>query len=81
MPLVEEEALIKDFINIRNNATHSIIRDVVMVNRRNEVIQRATQWVDEVLLWRIGYSSNYLDRSDGYGIQPRYDISKRNPDW
>lgn len=52
-----------------------------MVNRRNEVIQRATQWVDEVLLWRIGYSSNYLDRSDGYGIQPRYDISKRNPDW
>lgn len=79
--VVEEEALIKDFIDIRNDATHSIIKNVLTVNRRNEVIQRATQWVEEVLLWRIGYSSNYLDRSDGYGIQPRYDISKRNPDW
>jgi hypothetical protein len=79
--VVEEEAWVEDFITVRNDATHAIIKNTVTPSRRNEVIRRATQWIDEVLLWRLGYSGDYLDRVNDYSVQSRYDLSKRNPDW
>ncbi|MFZ1026509.1 MAG: hypothetical protein WAN66_09855 [Limnoraphis robusta] len=47
-----------------------------------EAVQKAVQWVDEVILWRLGYIRNYRDRSlkSTQGIQ-RYDLSLRDSRW
>ena len=49
-----------------------------------EVMWKAVQWVDEVILWRIGYEGRYRERdfkNQILGIQPRYNLSSRNENW
>lgn len=50
---------------------------------RWQLIQQAIQWIDEVLLWRLGYSGEYLDRTQKWStsISPRYDLSLRDSNW
>jgi hypothetical protein len=40
-------------------------------------------WVDEILLWRLGYDGQYFDRLEHWltSISPRYDLTKRDPSW
>lgn len=79
--IINEKAWIGDFLAVRNDATHAIVKNEITPSRREEVIRHAIQWVDEVLLWRIGYADDYLDRIADYAIEPRYDLSRRNSDW
>lgn len=73
---------VMDFLAVRNEATHpkpSGVSD----NKKIQLLRKSIQWVDEVLLWRLGYSGNYLDRSKDYisSISPRYDLSLRDASW
>jgi hypothetical protein len=78
----KELEAIQTFVSVRNDAVHPIARGF-----RSEVlssaINKAIQWIDEILLWRFEYNGEYLDRSKnpGHSIKPRYDLSLRNPDW
>jgi len=73
---------VKDFLEVRNEATHPKKGNVKEENIFY-LLDRATQWVDETLLWRLGYSSTYWARTvDGWqSTQPRYDLNNRNPKW
>ncbi|AFY66677.1 hypothetical protein [Geitlerinema sp. PCC 7407] len=76
--------LVIKFIRIRNNATHAGLKPSNLTAIEEwEVVQKAIQWVDEVVLWRIGYGGQYRKRSlySTQGIQPRYDLSQRESSW
>ena len=53
------------------------------IDQRSPLIGKAIQWVDEILLWRIGYNGQYLDRSQSWikSISPRYDLKLRDSGW
>lgn len=53
------------------------------IEQRWQYINQGIQWIDEVLLWRFGYNSEYLDRikQPGNSITPRYDLSLRDSSW
>ena len=74
---------IKDFIKIRNNATHPKVRGRYTHPQISQVLLRAIQWVEEILLWRLGYNGKYQDRTQPYptSIENRYDLGTRDPNW
>lgn len=75
-----ESSVVDNFVHIRNNSTHAITQPISLSEMQQwEIIQKAIQWVDEVILWRLGYIRNYRDRSfkSTQGIQ-RYDLSLRD---
>ena len=74
---------VDDFWKTRNDATHPRQNASLTNNERNEVVWRAIQWVEEALLWRLGYNGKYRDRlnQSNVPIEPRYDLSLRNPSW
>ncbi|MEA5551380.1 hypothetical protein VB713_10390 [Anabaena cylindrica UHCC 0172] len=71
---------IQSFLDVRNDAVHPRV-GTMTTEQRWTLIRQAIQWIDEVLLWRIGYSGEYLDRSQGISINPRYDLSLRDSSW
>ncbi|MBE9125634.1 MULTISPECIES: hypothetical protein [unclassified Coleofasciculus] len=73
---------VPSFLEVRNDAVHPIVGTMTL-EQRKKLINQAIQWIDEVLLWRIGYSGKYLDRIQNPGISttPRYDLSLRVPSW
>jgi hypothetical protein len=76
--------LIQDFVGVRNDAVHPISRhDSMTKENREKLIHQATQWLDEVLLWRLGYYGAYLDRFKkvGFATEPRYDLKARDSSW
>ncbi|MBW4574335.1 MAG: hypothetical protein KME08_03530 [Aphanothece sp. CMT-3BRIN-NPC111] len=82
--ILGENQLVDDFVDIRNNSTHARKKSIILTELQQwEVIYRAVQWVDEVILWRLGYGGQYRERSlkINRGIEPRYDIYKRDPSW
>jgi hypothetical protein len=79
-----EEDNINNFVRIRNNATHAKHDDLNLdIMKQHEVVWTATQWVDEIILWRLGYNGQYKQRSLKIDkpINPRYDLSLRDSDW
>lgn len=84
-----EDAFVDCFVDIRNNSTHAkteaikLSGQVISETEQWEVIFRAVQWVDEVILWRLGYGGQYRDRNlkSIQGTQPRYNLSQRDPSW
>lgn len=72
---------VKLLTTVRNDATHP--RPASMSNGdRWKILQRAIQWIDEVLLWRLGYNGTYISRiTGGRPTEPRYDLSLRDPCW
>ncbi|MBD2371371.1 hypothetical protein H6G55_30395 [Leptolyngbya sp. FACHB-161] len=71
-------------MDIRNNSTHAETKPIPLSDVQQwEVILRAVQWVDEVILWRLGYRGQYRERNLtlSRGIRPRYDLSQRDPSW
>ena len=82
----ENKTLIDNFIAIRNDSTHSEQRNTKLsLEEESDTIWNAIQWVDEVILWRLGYSGRYYNRVQqqrfGSPIQPRYNLELRNPSW
>lgn len=73
---------IQVFLDVRNDAVHPRASSMTM-EQRSQIIRKAIQWIDEILLWRLGYSGQYLDRSQNWvtSISPRYDLKLRNPSW
>jgi hypothetical protein len=70
------------FDTIRNDATHAI-SGTTASNERSRLIRLGLMWIEEVLLWRLGYDGQYTDRRSelGQGTAPRYDLSLRKSDW
>lgn len=70
------------FLEVRNDAVHPRVGSMTM-EQRGKLINQAIQWIDEVLLWRFGYSGEYLDRiqQPGNSTTPRYDLSIRDSSW
>lgn len=70
------------FLTVRNDAVHPRVGSMT-IEQRWKFIVKAIQWIDEVLLWRIGYDGKYLDRTQEWSssINPRYDLSLREPNW
>jgi hypothetical protein len=82
--IVGDNLVVDDFVAIRNNSTHAKSTALSLTDMQQwEVVQKAVQWVDEVVLWRLGYGGQYRERSlySIQGIQPRYDLSRRDPSW
>lgn len=81
----EPKNFIALFRQLRNDATHPIQKrkDFDPDDGIDYVLQQATQWVEEVILWRIGYSGKYRDRfrNGRKSREPRYDLSKRDSSW
>lgn len=71
---------VPDFLKVRNDAVHPRV-GTMTTEQRWQLIKQAIQWIDEVLLWRLGYSGEYLDRTRGISIDPRYDLSLRDSNW
>lgn len=79
-----DNLVVDNFVAIRNNSTHAKSTALSLTDMQQwEVVQKAVQWVDEVVLWRLGYGGQYRERSlyPIQGIQPRYDLSQRDPSW
>jgi len=70
------------FLEVRNDAVHPRTGSIT-VEQRWKLINQAIQWIDEVLLWRIGYRGKYLDRIQqrGNSTTPRYDLTLRDSSW
>jgi len=83
--ILGEDIKVHDFVRIRNNSTHAINKPLPLDEKEQwEIILTAVQWVDEVILWRIGYEGKYIERTIekfNNPIAPRYDLSRRNPIW
>lgn len=72
---------VQSFLNVRNDAVHPRVSSMT-IEQRSQYINKAIQWIDEVLLWRFGYNSKYLDRIQTDSLPtPRYDLSKRDSSW
>jgi hypothetical protein len=73
---------IQAFLDVRNDAVHPRVSSMT-IGQRSQLIRKAIQWIDEILLWRIGYNGQYLDRSQNQvdSISPRYDLTLRDSSW
>jgi len=73
---------IQAFLDVRNDAVHPRVSSMT-TEQRSQLIRKAIQWIDEILLWRIGYNGQYLDRSQNWvdSISPRYDLKLRDLSW
>ncbi len=73
---------VQSFLDVRNDAVHPRVASMTIEQRR-QYINQGIQWIDEVLLWRIGYRGKYLDRiqQQGSSTTPRYDLSLRDSGW
>jgi len=71
------------FVDIRNDATHPKPTFAMSPEERDQVLHRAIQWVEEVLLWRLGYDGEYQGNTQSYDVQigPRYNLSTRESSW
>jgi hypothetical protein len=70
------------FLDVRNAATHPRPYAVTDVER-TRLLRQAVQWLDEIILWRLGYNGKYLDRRGNWSAStgPRYDLATRAPNW
>lgn len=72
---------VQSFLDVRNDAVHPRVGSMTP-EQRWQYINQGIQWIDEVLLWRFGYNSEYLDRiQKGSLPTPRYDLSVRDSSW
>ena len=73
---------IQAFLDVRNDAVHPRVSNMT-IEQRLQLIRKAIQWIDEILLWRIGYNGQYLDRSQTWAasISPRYNLKLRDSAW
>jgi hypothetical protein len=78
-----QSPLIRDFIDLRNDATHARRKSKLSHNQIEQVLAAAIQWVEEIILWRLGYAGKYRDRTKTHDASTklRYDLANRHPDW
>lgn len=78
---------VRDFLSVRNDAVHPQVSETTLEDRSSAIMQ-AIQWIDDVLLWRLGYEGHYIDRVTGSfptldnpNLNLRYDLSLRDSSW
>lgn len=72
------EGTIRDFVKIRNIATHPSSQEPSHIFLVNE----AQTWVEEIILWRLGYEGHYRPTwMNGQSTQSHWDLSKRLTNW
>lgn len=79
-PLHKDEDIVS-FFDVRNEATHPKRDLQLSTQERDRLIDLAVVWIEEALLWRLGYSGKYRVSELGRSIDPCYDIDTRNSDW
>ena len=69
--------LIDEFIKLRNDATHAFKFNNFNDEQISVIIHHGIQWIEEILLWRLGYHGMYENRNFRHekSISPRYDLS------
>ena len=74
--------VVQSFLDIRNDAVHPRVSNMDL-DERKKMIVKAIQWIDEIILWRIGYSGQYRDRTQAMesSINPRYNLTLRDSNW
>jgi hypothetical protein len=74
--------IVQSFLDTRNDAVHPKVSNITL-DKRKKTIVKAIQWIDEVILWRIGYSGQYRDRTQAMesSIKPRYNLTLRDSNW
>lgn len=78
----DDQNNVSDFINIRNDSTHANTLSNLSLEEKGHILTRARTWIEEILLWRIGYNSGYrLHLNNQRMLEPRYDLSTRDPSW
>jgi hypothetical protein len=77
------EATVEDFVRVRNDATHAEQKSNLPTDERYRMVQIGIMWLEEVFLWRLGYSGKYGSRGNELrtSVDHRYDLSKRKPEW
>ena len=83
-PAYGDIGFVKDFVDIRNDATHARSTLTLTNDMRNQIMSLAIQWVEETLLWRLGYDGGYCSRRLFHPqpiLQPRYDLNTREANW
>jgi len=77
--LYQDQDVVELFYEMRNNATHPRQTKTYSSDDIQFVFQYATLWVEELLLWRLGYKGKYRNRLRTEGNYvfdvPRYDLS------
>jgi hypothetical protein len=75
--------LVQTFVDLRNEATHPKPTATISDDSRNYVLRSAIQWIEETLLWRLGYEGKYRDyhKSHRRSTEPRYNLGTRHPEW
>ena len=78
-----DKNFVQTFLNIRNEATHPTVPVNLTFDQKAQYLERAIQWVEETLLWRLGYNGKYRDRTKPHyaSTEPRYDLTARDPSW
>lgn len=54
----QDADVIQAFLDVRNDAVHPRVSSMT-IEQRLQLIKKAIQWIDEILLWRIGYNGQY----------------------
>jgi len=73
---------VQEFVYLRNEAVHPKPSSVPK-HERPFLLRAAIEWVEELILWRLGYDGRYLHRiaTDYRSTEPRYDLTERDPGW
>lgn len=71
------------FVKMRNDATHPKSTYKWKPYEMDMILGQAIQWVEETLLWRLGYEGGYSNRlgHGGFFASPRYRIDLRDVSW
>ena len=74
--------VVQSFLDTRNDAVHPKVSNITLDERKKTIV-KAIQWIDEVILWRIGYNGQYRDRTQAMesSIEPRYNRTLRDSNW
>jgi len=67
---------VQTFLDVRNDAVHPKVGGMTLDRRWRSIFQ-GIQWIDEVLLWRLGYDGKYLDRITSAAI--RFPVAGSTP--
>jgi len=80
----DDEAFVDIFFKVRNDATHPRELGGYTDEQMFLSIQYAIQWIEEIILWRLGYSGAYRNRlREGVFAfeEPRYILARRDSNW
>lgn len=81
----DDEEIVDLLYELRNDAIHPRQSKVHSAEEINLGFDYATLWVEEIMLWRLGYKGKYrmrFRRQGNYTFDaPRYDIRTRHASW